>query len=1120
MHIALNRKFFTQALVLAGTTTLCLGLGTGSAFAQQEEIEEVIVTGSRIARDPNLGAPVAVQSVSAQDIQLSGKMDVAEIVRRIPALSASETGDGSSGPLGSAFDSDNSAVASAAGEAVLQLRGMGLERTLVLVDGRRHVAGATGTSAVDINTIPQALIERVEVLTGGASAIYGADAVTGVVNFIMKDDYEGLEFNFQGGISSEGDGEDFRLGGVWGKNFNNDRGNFTIAIEYRKREPLRMGDRSWSMDNGIGSDDDNPDLNFQQGDIGTSTPNFEAFYSTAIGNYSTGFGIPDEASFIADYTAEFGMAPTLTAEELSLMDGAASTPFSFIGRHRTFSISNESGVIVPENYVDVIDFDGGPLPGLDLDGNGVDDCLESYQGYIAQFAQAGGCWIVESGSDVRPYVDGRIAGAFNQFEGDGIHATGFDQDYLTADDERITLNLSGRYDVADNLTIFAEFKYVDQDTETFDVGSNFFDLLSVAPDNPFIPTQLLPIVAASTVVDPSTGNATAFRITRDPNDLGGDLNKMEREISRFVIGLEGEFENGWGFEFSLNRGQTNITQNDGANQLMDRYYSAIDVTTDASGNPICRSDVDPSPPNTSPFGFPLFNFAYLSFSPGDGSCVPLNILDGEFSANQAAIDWIMVNTVQEYKLEQTVFSGILDGDLPFGFDAGDVAFAAGAEFRIEKSSSVFDPLTLGICPVTTPDCEEGAFVRDLPTGNNSLVFDPEFLANSSSGTFDVWELFGEVEVPLLSGATFAEELTFSTAGRFSQYSTVGDAFTWQVGLVWAPIQDIRFRTTVSRATRAPNIAELFQPEQAQTFRPQDPCEQSAIDALIAGGDPTGQIRATNCAADGIPAGFSDPLSARFSGVTSGNSDLLQEEADTTTIGFVFTPTFLDGLNVSVDFWDIEIKDAIAFVGDQQIVDNCYGSANFPNQFCGQFTRIRDPNSAQFLGFNFLRQTQLNFGKIESNGVDFSVIYAFDIGASGFDVGVQGTLVDTLDEFFDPGDPNAIDNELGELRRPELAGTAHLGWAFGPLYVQWRSLYMDRQTLQDVNIDTVDIEFGPNGFSDDFWSHDLSASWDVNDNLRIFGGISNITDEIPFLTEWAYPVGPRGQYFFLGVNYIM
>ena len=268
--MAANNPRLRSALRRALLTSVSIPILVASpellAQEEGEVVDNIIVTGSRIARDPNLGAPVAVQSVTGENIRLSGKVDVAEVVRTIPALLTSEIGAGSAGPAGSAFDTDNSSVFSAAGESVLQLRGMGTERTLVLVDGRRHVAGSPGTQAVDINTIPPALIERVEVLTGGASAIYGADAVTGVVNFIMKDDFEGFEVDVQGGISGEGDGEDYRLAATWGKNFMNDRANFTVSVDYRKREHILQRDRDWSADNGIGSDDNNPALRFQQGD--------------------------------------------------------------------------------------------------------------------------------------------------------------------------------------------------------------------------------------------------------------------------------------------------------------------------------------------------------------------------------------------------------------------------------------------------------------------------------------------------------------------------------------------------------------------------------------------------------------------------------------------------------------------------------------------------------------------------------------------------------------------------------------------------------------------------------------------------------------------------------------
>ena len=137
-----------------------------------------------------------------------------------------------------------------------------------------------------------------------------------------------------------------------------------------------------------------------------------------------------------------------------------------------------------------------------------------------------------------------------------------------------------------------------------------------------------------------------------------------------------------------------------------------------------------------------------------------------------------------------------------------------------------------------------------------------------------------------------------------------------------------------------------------------------------------------------------------------------------------------------------------------------------------------------------------------------------------EIGLQGTTVDELNEFFDPGDPTAVDPELGEIRRPELAGTVWLGFGLGPVYARWTSLYQDSQGLRNVEIEDAALEFGPAGFSGDFWAHNLSASWDFNDSLRLYGGINNVADEKPFRTQTAYPVGPRGRYFFLGVNYSM
>ena len=212
------------------------------ALAQQQgqpaaaQIEEVVVTGSRIPANPNLVSTTPVQSINEEAIRLSGELNLADVVNDIPALVSSIT-------------SENSDT----GANELNLRGLGGERTLTLVNGRRHVAGFRGTQAVDIGTIPRALVKSVEVTTGGASAVYGADAVTGVVNFVLRDDFEGFRFDFRGGMPEDDGGDNYALDALFGRNFQDGRGNLVLAVSYEKDSTVRYGERNWSRDNGISS---------------------------------------------------------------------------------------------------------------------------------------------------------------------------------------------------------------------------------------------------------------------------------------------------------------------------------------------------------------------------------------------------------------------------------------------------------------------------------------------------------------------------------------------------------------------------------------------------------------------------------------------------------------------------------------------------------------------------------------------------------------------------------------------------------------------------------------------------------------------------------------------------
>ena len=716
-----------RTALYASVSIPVVALVAPNVMAQESEVlEEIVVTGSRIARDPNVGANVPITSLSSDDIQMAGDVDLGEILNDMPSLLGSNT---SSNSVGGIFGtgSGETAGSSEIGETVLQLRGLGVERTLVLVNGRRHVSGVGGSQAVDIGSIPQQLIDRVDVLTGGASAIYGADAVTGVVNFIMKDDYEGFNVNVTGGISGESDGESFSLSGLYGTNFASDRGNITIGLDYTQREPIQHGDRDWARNNGIASDDQNPARRFQVGDIdATGTPNFARFYSPSTsftssdapcdlfgidncyGFHPVGFSILSQSNFTDLWRLAFpgDPDPVFSSAEVALIDRATNAPTRAILPGHNFSLTSAGGVLVP----------GGLFyAGVDLDSNGADDCSQSYTGYFSTYQYSppalgfiGGCWIIEPNGNVRPLVDGLIAGDINQFGADGVPDS-IDSDELIPDDWKASINLTGHYDITDTDRFFFEAKYVEQETVFTNVGNTFWDLLTVAPDNPYI-SQLPPALAA-------VGQAEGFFITRDPNDLGPNNDLSTRQTTRIVVGLEGEMENGWGFEVSANYGSFRQKFEDRNRVIVDRWLAAIDVVDDGAGNPVCRSTFDPTapPPPSTPFDIPAFIPGFFTFNPGDGQCQPANILGGVGAISESAIDFVTRNVINTFETEQLVFSGVITGE--WGETAaGPIGFALGAELRTERSKSVFDPLVRGVVPADTAFANQGDLLSDVFDG--------------------------------------------------------------------------------------------------------------------------------------------------------------------------------------------------------------------------------------------------------------------------------------------------------------------------------------------------------------------------------------------------------------------
>src|SRR5688572_729062 len=271
---------------LAVSISFALTIGTTAstgAFAQEDVLEEITVTGSRIVRR-DYSAQTPIVTVDAEAFTQRSNFGLEATLNQLPQFNIA----GSQSQLSEANTPFPSASA-APGAATLDLRGIGTNRTLVLMDGRR-VQPVNGQLVVDVNTIPAAAIDRVEVITGGAAAVYGADALAGVVNFVLKRDFEGVDFNVQYGASQEGDGQETLVSGLFGSNFNGGEGNVMLGFDYARREIVMGRDRDWVV---AGWDD--PGTN--AGGLGSS--NLSTFVVDGFNAPTTGW-LPPAVNYVVD----------------------------------------------------------------------------------------------------------------------------------------------------------------------------------------------------------------------------------------------------------------------------------------------------------------------------------------------------------------------------------------------------------------------------------------------------------------------------------------------------------------------------------------------------------------------------------------------------------------------------------------------------------------------------------------------------------------------------------------------------------------------------------------------------------------------------------------------------
>ena len=840
---AIRCALFANAAAVVAVPAAHADAGPGpaapaEATATPAPVEEVVVTGSRIV-EPGLTSVSPVTTVNADQIKQSGVTRIEDLLNTMPQVMGDMGGDLSNG---------------ATGEATVNLRGLGVQRTLVLINGRRLMPGDPtpgSSSASDLNNIPSALVERVDVLTGGASSTYGADAVAGVVNFVMNDHFEGFKIDANGSIynhtqhnavgpifetapntgvappHSVNDGSQKDVTLIWGRNLADGAGNFTAYASYRNVSPVLGKDRDYSICT--------PDLSgtvsgtpFKCGGSSTSYPG--RFLITAPANGGAG----------GDYT---------------LGAGGQFIPW---GNQYKYNYA-------PSNYWQRPDerWTAGQFMHLDITDKVqvYDEFMFMKDSSIAQIAP-GGAFIGQGGA----------------------------------------VNLPGNAPPA--------FVGLPNGNVQVDCA------------NPFLSAQQLSIMCGGS----TAGNAQLLLGRRDVEG-GARINDLDHTSFRIVAGVKGEIADGWRFDTYAMEGDTQFANYGTGNFSKTNLANALNVTGTAAA-PVCAS--------------------------GANGCVPYNIfsLGG---VTQAALNYVDIGTLITGSTEERVWDGNITGDLgKYGFkvpgNEDGLLINFGAQYRSENA-------------VLHPDAPDESF-DVLGSGGPTLPL---------NAGFHVWEGYIEGGMPILQDKPFAKELSFETGYRYSAYSEGFDTNTYKFGLNWAPTSDVRFRGSYQRAVRAPNLQELFVEKGLVLEGATDPCDSST----------SAPASALQCARTGLTAAqtghvLSSPA-GQYNGLTGGNPNLKPETSDTTSFGFVLTPSFVPGFSFSIDYFNIRIRDVISSYGYTLQLNDCLQNAI--STFCNDVHRD-GAGTLWASSEGYIADPTLNLGALQSRGVDVTLNYKLDLNAAG------------------------------------------------------------------------------------------------------------------------------------------
>ena len=941
---------------------------------------DIIVTGSRIPQ-PNLTSASPITVVNSQDIKLQGTTRVEDLLNTLPQVFADQGGNLANG---------------ATGTATVNLRGLGSQRTLVLVNGRRLLPGDIADPSPDINTIPSALVKRVDVFTGGASSTYGADAVSGVVNFIMDTDFEGIKLDGQYSLY----------------NHNNRSG----VLRQANQDRIDSGATGFGYPNGLTTDG---------GTIDTTL--------------TIGTGFDDNRGHVVAYVGYRKInAVTQDRRDYSSCTSQANTDNSVVCGG---SLTSPSGTF------------------FDFNSN-------SYQ-----------------------------TGPGRTFSPGFTRYNFAPTNYYQRPDERYTAGFFAHYDINDSIKPYTEFMFMDdrsvaQIAESGDFG-NTLTLNCGAPGDPSGPGNPLlsaqqrailcapgnlvngsvgsfplagetdaggGLIPATTFIDPTTGqpyNKGFMQILRRNIEGGPRQDDLQHTSYRAVIGSKGSLGEAWSYDAYYMYGRTNFAETYSNEFSISRLNKALDVVSDpTTGNPVCRA----------------------ALSGDDRSCVPYDIFTPG-GVSQAALNYLQATGFQRGQTEETVASANVTGLLgkygiktPWAEDGVGVNF--GAEYRKEALHLQTD------LEFQTGDLSG--------QGGATLPVD---------GSFTVKELFGEMRVPIVQDG-FIYDLSLTGGYRYSDYKIGGgngsfktDTYKFEVN--FAPIRDIRFRGSYNRAVRAPNIQELFATQHVALNGSADPCAGFTITAADLGCLAQGLSIGDNIA--GNPAG-------QYNGLIGGDINLKPEVATTKTIGVVIQPSFIRGLAITVDGFDIKVKKAIQGFGQDTILATCVQTQN--PEICSLIHR--DAKGSLWLTTDgYVVDLQRNVGGVRTRGIDVGASYNHQIGSIGSaGFSFNGTYLDKLSTdtgISTPYDCAGLYGLQCGIPAPQWRHKARVTFTtsdgFG-VSLQWRYLSQVKVDLSSSN-PSLAGPFSPFNAKIPAQSYfDLAFTARIGDHYNFRLGANNVLDKRP------------------------